>query len=68
LIDFGRYVSQTEQCINESNGINEWTPPPPSSTINDIPPIISVPTTTSPTLSTNIPQKITIPSSIINDE
>jgi len=71
--NFGRYVSQTEQCINESNGINEWTqppppPPPPSSTINDIPPIISVPTTTSPILSTNIPQKITIPSSIINDD
>lgn len=65
--NFGRYVSQTEQCINESNDINEWTQPS-SSTINDIPSIISIPPTSSPIISTNIPQKITIPSSIIKDD
>jgi hypothetical protein len=68
--NFGRYISQTEQCINESNGINEWTQPPPpppsssSSTINDIPSLISP----SPIIPTNNPQKITVPSSIIRDD
>jgi len=71
--NFGRYVSQTEQCINESNGINEWTqppPPPPSSstTVNDIPSLISISTTPQPIIPTNISQKITIPSSIIKDD
>jgi hypothetical protein len=72
--NFSRYVSQTEQCMNDSNGIDEWTqpPPPPSSssttaTINEIPSLLSI-QTTPPIVSTNIPQKITIPSAIVNDD
>jgi len=63
--NFGRYVSQTEQCMNESNGINEWTQP---STVNDIPSLISISTTPPSIIPTNISQKIIIPSSIIKDD
>ena len=72
FIDFGRYVSQTEQCMTESNGINEWTqapsssPPPP---INEIPSLLSIPTTPPSIIPPTVQQqKITIPSSIIKDE
>jgi hypothetical protein len=66
--DFGRYVSQTEPYVNETNGINEWIPPPPSSsaTVNDIPSFISIPT--SPIITTSIPQKLPISSTIIKDD
>jgi hypothetical protein len=64
--NFGRYVSQTEQCINEPNGINEWTQQ--TSIINDIPSFTSISTTPSPILPTNIKQKIIIPPSIIKDD
>jgi hypothetical protein len=80
--NFGRYASQTELCMTESNGINEWAqappPPPPSTTItttatnttiNDIPSLISVQTTTSPSIiSTNNAQKMPIPTTIITDD
>jgi hypothetical protein len=67
-LNFGRYVSQTEQSIDGSEGITEWTQPPSSSsTINDIPSLMSIPTTP-PIVLTNIPQKLTIPSSIIKDD
>ncbi|CAF3697659.1 unnamed protein product [Adineta steineri] len=72
--DFGRYASQTEQCMEESNGINEWTHQPPSSTtttattttINEIPALMSIPA--APVLLTNIPPKIIIPASIVKEE
>jgi hypothetical protein len=42
---FGRYVSQTEHCMDELNGTNDWNQQqqqPPS--INDIPPLMSITT------------------------
>ncbi len=68
MIDFGRYVSQTEGFVNESNGINEWTQQQPTSTINDIPSLISISTTPPPIIPTNVSQKIIIPSPVIKDE
>lgn len=77
--NFGRYVSQTEQCMNDSNGIDEWTQSPPSSstttttatttttTIADIPSLLSI-QTTPPIGSTNVSQKIIIPSALIKDD
>lgn len=67
--NFGRYVSPTEQDINEPNGINEWTPPAPA-TINEIPPLISLSTTPPPppVIPASISQNIPIPSSIIKDD
>jgi hypothetical protein len=69
--NFGRYVSQTEGFVNESNGINEWTqqqPPSSTSTINDIPSLISISTTPPPIIPTNVSQKIIIPSPVIKDD
>jgi hypothetical protein len=82
--NFGRYVSQTEQCMNETSDINEWTPPtppappsstttppPPTTTINDIPSLISLSTTSPPPppiISTSVTPKIIIPSSIMPDD
>lgn len=71
MIDFGRFVPQTEQCMSESNGIDEWTQPSPpisSSTTNEIPSLLSTQTTPPPIIPTSIPQKPTISSSIIKDE
>ncbi|CAF3551098.1 unnamed protein product [Rotaria sordida] len=65
--DFGRYVSQTELCMDESNDNNEWTQQQQRQTsaskVNDISSFISTPPP--PITSTNISQKITIPSAII---
>ncbi|CAF1115722.1 unnamed protein product [Rotaria sordida] len=65
--NFGRYVSQTELCMDESNDNNEWTQQQQRQTsaskVNDISSFISTPPP--PITSTNISQKITIPSAII---
>jgi hypothetical protein len=69
--NFGRYVSQTDLYLDEPNDLNEWTQPQPTSstTVNDIPSLMSISTTPSPIIATNIPQKITTaPPPIIKEE
>jgi hypothetical protein len=67
--NFGRYVSQTESCVNETNDTNEWIPSSSTTTINDIPSFITISTTpTSPIITTNVPQKLPIPSTMIKDD
>jgi len=66
--NFGRYVSQTEYSMDESNGINERIQTQQKSTINNIPSLMSLSITAPPSImTTNTQQKssITPPSSII---
>jgi len=65
--NFGRYVSQTEQNLDDQNDINEWAQLP-TSTINDIPSLMSIPTVPPLIITTNIPQNTTIPSSIVAED
>jgi hypothetical protein len=62
--NFGRYVSQTEQSMDESNNINEWTQTQQQqqTATNNIPSLMSISIT--PPI---IQQKPTVPASVIKE-
>jgi hypothetical protein len=52
IIDFGRYLPQTEQSLDEPNGIHDWTQSP--SITNDIPSLMSLSTAPPSIITTNM--------------
>jgi len=62
--NFGRYVSQTEYTMDESNGLNERIQTQQKPTI---PSLMSLSITPPPIITTNIQQKPAIPTSVIKE-
>jgi hypothetical protein len=64
--NFTRYISQTEECTDEPNGINEWTQQSPT-IINDIPSLMSI-STTAPSPIIIKTTTTTIPAAIMTED
>ncbi len=72
LSDFGRYVSQTEYSVDEPSGMTERISSQQKSTINNIPPLMSLtitpPPPPPPIMTTSIQQTPIISSSVIKEK